>query len=205
MKSLKEKFSAYWKKKTRLGKISDVIFIALIIALFIPDSRVAVGGFVNRIKSMIIEPSLKTSGEQIILDSSDFNWELNDLSGKSVNLNEFEGKVIFINQWATWCPPCVGEMPSIQKLYDKFKTNPNVVFLLISNDRNTEKAKAFIKKKGYTFPVYTTNYQAPSVFASQSIPVTFLISKDKKIIVHETGANNWGGEYMESIINELLK
>lgn len=204
MKSLKEKFQAYLKKKSTFGKISDLIFIALIVALFIPNSRVAIGGFVNRIKSMIIEPSIEKHGDEKILSVDDYYWELININGNKVNLKDYQGKVIFLNLWATWCPPCVGEMPGIQELYDTFKDNEDVVFLLVSNE-STEKVNTFIEKKSYTFPVYTTEYQSPKVFLSQSIPTTFVISKDGKIKIKETGAVNWGGSKMESIINDLIK
>lgn len=203
MKSLKEKFQTYWKKKSTFGKISDFIFIALIIALFIPDSRVAVGGFVNRVKSLIFEPSIEISGNETVLNVNDYLWELKDINRKTVNLRDYKGKVVFLNLWATWCPPCVGEMPGIQKLYDKFKDNDDIKFLLIS-DEDSEKVKTFIEKKSYTFPVYTTEYQSPEVFRSQSIPTTFVLSKDGKIIIKEKGALNWGGSKMEGIINDLL-
>ncbi len=204
MKSLKEKFQTYWKKKSTFGKISDVIFIALIIALFIPNSRVAIGGFVNRVKSMIIEPSVEKHGEEVVLTANDYFWELEDINGNKVNLQDYQGKVVFLNLWATWCPPCVGEMPGIQQLYDKFKDNDDVRFLLVSNE-SSQKVKPFIEKKSYTFPVYTTQYQSPKVFFSQSIPTTFVISKDGKIKIKETGALNWGGSKMEGIINDLIK
>ncbi len=204
MKSLKEKFQTYWNKKTTLGKISDVIFIALIVALFIPNSRVAIGGYINRVKSMIIEPSLEKHGDEQVLGLNDYSWELEDILGNNVNLQNYKGKVIFLNLWATWCPPCVGEMPGIQQLYDKFKDNEEVEFLLVSSNESPQKVKTFIEKKSYTFPVYTTQYPSPKVFFSQSIPTTFVISKDGKIKIKETGALNWGGSKMEGIINDLI-
>ncbi|MCF6366826.1 MAG: TlpA family protein disulfide reductase [Bacteroidales bacterium] len=204
MKSLKEKFKIYLKKKSTFGKISDLIFIALIIALFIPGSRLAIGGFVNRIKSMVVEPSVKDAGNESGLNMNDYFWELEDISGKKVNLQDYKGKVVFLNLWATWCPPCVGEMPGIQQLYDKFKDNENIAFLLVSNE-SPERVKAFIDKKSYTFPVYTTKYKSPEVFFSQSIPTTFVISKDGIIKIKETGALNWGGSKTEKIINDLIK
>lgn len=201
MKSLKEKFQDYLKKKSVWGKISDVIFILFIVAMFIPNSRLALGGFVNRIKSMIIEPSLKEDGTTI--DFNSINWQLTDINGSSVNFKDLQGKVIFLNFWATWCPPCIGEMPQIQELYNKFKDNKDVVFLLVSNE-DLSKIKGFINNNEYTFPVYSSRYKAPVVFASQSIPTTFVISKKGIIKIKEMGAKNWGGKKMEQIITDLI-
>lgn len=202
MKTLKEKFQDYLKKKSVWGKISDVIFIVFIVAMFIPNSRIAIGGFVNRIKSMIIEPDVQTENLQKVNFNS-INWQLIDLNGSTVNFKDFEGKVVFLNFWATWCPPCVGEMPQIQELYNKFKDNENVAFILVSNEE-LSKIKLFIDNKEYTFPVYSSKYKSPDIFVSQSIPTTFVISKTGKIVIKETGAKNWGGDKMEQIINDLI-
>jgi len=203
MKSLKDKFQEYLKKKSTFGKITDVIFILFLVALFIPNSRVAIGGFVNRVKSMIIEPSLEDSDNEQTVNFNEINWQLTDINGSTVNFQDYKGKVIFLNFWATWCPPCVGEMPGIQDLYDKFKNNSDVGFLLVSNEE-LSKIKTFTDKREYTFPIFSSRYKARDIFESKSIPTTFVISKEGKIKIKETGAVNWGGDKMEQIINELL-
>ena len=203
MKSLKEKFQDYKKKKSVWGKITDIIFVLFIIAWFIPNSRLAIGGMVNRVKSMIIEPSINDTRDEYLLNANDLNWQLEDMDGNRLNLQDYQGKVIFLNLWATWCPPCVGEMPGIQNLYDTFKDNKDISFLLVSNEIK-DKVQSFINKKDYTFPVYTTRFQSPQIFFSQSIPTTFVISKKGVIKIKETGAVNWGGDKMEEIINDLL-
>ena len=75
---------------------------------------------------------------------------------------------------------------------------------MISNESN-EKIKAFVEKRGYTFPVYSSQRQSPAPFVTQSIPTTFVISKSGQILIRETGAYNWGGEKMVSIIEGLLE
>ncbi len=199
-----KKYFDKWKNKNLWNKISDIIFILFIIALLIPSSRLEIGSFVNRIKAKIIQPSVINNSSASVVTTSNYNWELTNIDGNIVNLEQFRGKVIFLNLWATWCPPCIGEMPSIQSLYDEFKDNNNVVFLLISNQNNNE-VKEFIRKKEYTFPVYTTQYKPPEVFETSSIPTTFLISKNGKIRIKETGAANWNGDKMKKIINKLVK
>ncbi len=203
MKSLKVKFQEYLKKKSLWGKISDIIFILLIVALLIPGSRLAIGGFVNRIKALIIQPSVEEKGSEQVLSSRDYDWQLEDINGKVINLQDFKGKVIFLNFWATWCPPCVGEMPEIQALYDIFKDKPDIQFIMVSNE-DVQTVNNFIEKRAFTFPVYTSKFRSPDVFYSQSIPITFLISKDGRIIIKETGASKWSGKKTQSTINKLL-
>jgi len=203
MKSLKDKFNEYLKKKSTFGKITDFIFIIFLVALFIPNSRIAIGGAINRVKSMIIEPSLESTDNEQSVNFNEINWQLININGNTINFQENEGKVIFLNFWATWCPPCVGEMPGIQALYNKYKDNDDIAFLLVSNE-SLSKISAFVEKREYTFPIFSSRYKSPDIFFSKSIPTTFVISKDGKIKVKETGAVNWGGDKMEQIIDNLL-
>lgn len=192
-----------WKKKSLFGKISDIFFILFLVALVIPGSRTAIMAGVNNIKAKIIPPK---STEQVIaqLSDDDFNWQLADFDGNIVSLYDFKDKVIFVNFWATWCGPCVGEMPEIQKFYDKFKDNDDVVFILASSD-DLSTMQNFIKNKDYTFPVYSIKSQPPSAMNHNSIPTSFMINKTGGIVLHQRGVANWGGSKMEEMVNNLLK
>ncbi len=200
---IKEKVNNYFKKKSKFSIFSDFLFAAFIIALLIPQSRLEVIAFVNKIRVAVVNPSVETSDKTVILSNEDYNWAVESIDGKKNVLADYKGKVIFLNLWATWCPPCIAEMPSIQDLYDKYKDNDQVVFLIVSNEK-TEKVSAFMKKRGFTFPVQITHYQLPKPFYTESIPTTFLISKSGKIVIKETGAANWGGEKMQKIVDELI-
>ena len=132
-----------------------------------------------------------------------FDWQMTDVEEEPFTLAQEKGKVVFLNLWATWCPPCVGEMPGIQKLYDKYKNNPDVSFVLVSNE-TTKIISDFVKKKGYTFPVYSSLSEAPAAFATRSIPTTFVLDKKGSIAIKEIGAMDWGGKKMEKMIEALL-
>jgi thiol-disulfide isomerase/thioredoxin len=151
-----------------------------------------------------MQPSVEQKGNELKMSPNDWNWEITNIDGVPSIFKSFEGKVIFLNFWATWCPPCVGEMPEIQGLYDFYKDNPNIAFIMVSNEE-TETVKKFIEKRSYTFPVYTSKYQAPEIFYSQSIPITFLIAKDGRIVIREVGATKWNGKKMRDIIESLIK
>ena len=94
-------------------------------------------------------------------------------------------------------------MPEIQKFYDKFKNNKEVVFLIVTNEES-DIIKNFIENKEYTFPVYSARSQVPDKLFTQSIPTSFLISKDGGIVLEKKGAANWGGNKMEETVNQLL-
>jgi thiol-disulfide isomerase/thioredoxin len=190
-----------WKKKSWFSKFTDFLFIALIITLLFPQGRLAVGGFVNRVKSMITQPDLMQ--QKMSTSDAAFNWQMQKTDGSGFQLSEVQGKVVFLNLWATWCPPCVGEMPGIQDLYDQYADHPEVAFVLVSNE-SSETIKQFTERKGYTFPVYSSLSETPAAFFSRSIPTTFVLDKQGNIVVKEVGAMNWGGKKMVRILEDLI-
>lgn len=200
---IKQKFNNYLKKKSKFSIATDILFVALIVSLIFPSSRIEVMALVNKIRVAIVQPEMNNEETAIQLSENDFAWTFEDMNGNQHKLSDYKGKVLFLNLWATWCPPCVAEMPSIQKLYDKFKDNNQIEFLIISSEK-AEKINAFIKKRGFTFPVKIAKYQLPDALYTKSIPTTFLISKSGKIKVKEIGAANWGGDKMEKIVKELI-
>ena len=114
-------------------------------------------------------------------------FQMKSLSGKTVSLESMKGKVIFMNIWATWCPPCIAEMPNIQSLYDKVGSD-KIAFVMLSVDKGgSSKVKKFIDKKGFTFPVYFPASAIPSEFNSQAIPTTFIISPEGNIVSRHEG------------------
>lgn len=193
-----------WKKRRLFSKITDILFMVLVLVLLTPAGRLAIGGFVNRLKANIVQPGLMDENKVAVLSDADFKWEFSDLKGKVFSLADFKGKVIFLNLWATWCPPCVGEMPSIQALYDRFKDNKKVAIILVSNEK-PQKVQKFMIAKNYTMPVYLARVVNPKLLSSRSIPASFLISPTGKVVMKESGAHNWGGDKMAGIIKGLIK
>src|SRR5688572_1961183 len=132
---------------------------------------------------------------------------LQDLNSKTMKFSSLKNKVIFLNIWATWCPPCIAEMPGIQRLYDKVKGNRNIAFVMLSVDQEgMAKVKKFVEKKNYTFPVYLPASNIPAAFQTQSIPTTFIIGKNGKIATQHNGMANYDTgevkEYLESLAKQ---
>jgi thiol-disulfide isomerase/thioredoxin len=111
--------------------------------------------------------------------------------------------VVFLNFWATWCPPCVGEMPSIQRLYDTLKDEEGVVFVCVS-DEEPDTVRKFVEEKGYTFPVYTMEGERPEDFRGRGIPTTFILSQDGKISFRHIGSAKWDDQSSIDFIKNLL-
>ncbi len=133
------------------------------------------------------------------------NFYLEDLKGKKSELNNFKGKVIFLNFWATWCGPCKEEMPSMETLYQQFKEK-DFVFLSISVDYEGRKpVKEFIEKKRYTFPVLLDpKCDVLDLYEVKRIPTTIIIDKNRKVIGRATGPINWKSPEVISLLSILL-
>ncbi|MEC3966071.1 TlpA disulfide reductase family protein [Flagellimonas halotolerans] len=180
-------------------QIGNAIWIlAIVLILFTPLGfypRV----WVNKIVATVISPSTVDKDEQTRLKN--YNWNLVDLKGKSTNLQSKQGEVILVNVWATWCPPCVAELPGFVELYSDYKNK--VEFAFVANDEK-QKVEAFLKKKGYDLPVYFQASATPKELESSSIPVTYIIDKKGNVVVDKTGAANWNSDKTRSLLDKLI-
>jgi len=192
-----EQWYKYRRKKTVLGIVFDLLFTALLVAMIIPSSRKVVQSTI--IRYSMFQP--RETKDVSYIGKHDLEWEIEDLNGHIVELSEFEGQILFINFWATWCPPCIAEMPSIQRLYDEYEGK--MAFILVSQE-SRDILKKFVKKKGYTFPVYVIRSQQPEVFASRSIPASFLISPEGQILMKKQGAARWDGKKVKALIDKII-
>jgi thiol-disulfide isomerase/thioredoxin len=118
----------------------------------------------------------------------EYNLILEDLKGNIINLTEYSNETIFISFWATWCPPCRAEMPSLQELYDRY--NEKMQIFLISSEEKS-KVQTYLKEFGYDLPVYFQKSPAIGILNVNSLPTSFLISSKGGILVHKKGAANW--------------
>ena len=177
---------------------NNLLFLVVIALLLIPQTRQPIQIFIHK-GLALFSPSVINKDKSKVL--TNYNWRLQDVNNKAINLNEFKGQVVFVNLWATWCPPCIAEMPSIQELYKDYKNE--IVFLMIS-DENSEVIKRFLEKHDYNFEVQQPLSESPERLKSKSIPRTFLIDKGGSIIINKSGAANWNSNKVRETINSLL-
>jgi len=201
MVTLKEKLKKWKESRTVLQKTGDIMFWVLLVLLILPGPRKIIGTGVNRVILQVKNPSINSEDKQITLTDQDYNWLVGTSKIESVYLSDLRGEVIFLNFWATWCSPCVAELPEIQRVYDKY--GHEVTFLLIANQK-PEVVETFMEKHGYDFPVLYPEPSTPEVFQSASIPTTFIISRDGKIVTKKTGAVNWDSKATDRIFEQLL-
>ena len=165
----------------------------------IPSTRVQVSAFFIRLTSFA--PSGLSVDKQYTISDNTRRWQLTDMSGKTVNFSDQLDKPVFINMWATWCPPCRAELPGIQELYEKYKGKVN--FLLLS-DEPPGKVKAFARKYHYENLLFYHYRYVPKDFSSNSIPSTFIVSKQGKVVLTKKGAARWDSGKVKKLLDKLI-
>src|SRR3569833_1485900 len=129
--------------------------------------------------------------------------QIEDSNNKVFTLQDEKGKVVFINFWATWCPPCLAELPSINALYEKEKNNPDVVFITVDIDKELAKTAKFMQLKKYSFPVYIA-YEANKLY-NVGISTTLVINKKGDIVFSHFNRANYNSDQFEAFIDKLVK
>lgn len=139
------------------------------------------------------------------------DFELKDQYGKTHKLSDYKGKVVFLNFWATWCPPCKMEMPDIQKLYEKYEKQgekSEVVVISVAapntqDEKDIDGIKAFLEENGYTYPVLMDDGGYTfGAYRISSLPTTFMIDKEGNVFGYIQGGLTQ--EAMESIIEQTI-
>lgn len=185
-----EPLLSFWKSIKKNG-FTIVMVIVMMVMLFVPDAKsfvlrqLMVTGFFNA--------SIETERtDEVSPINTDFDFA--DENGVVRNTSSLRGKVVFINFWASWCPPCRAEFPSIETLYTKFKDNPDVFFLTINQDSDPAAARSFLQKEKYTVPTFLTTGDVPQEIYKGTLPTTIVLNKNGKIIFHDTGFANYASD-----------
>ncbi len=185
--------------KKRKFKISDLIFVIFIALLLIPQTRNPIQVALNRVKVAVWSPSMQNLGDQERVRP--FEYAVRDLKGMPKSIPIGQGRLTFLSYWATWCAPCIAELPGIQQLYTDYGDKVN--FVLLSQEE-PEVVQRFMIKKGYDLPVYSPQMQAPEILQETSIPTNYLIDARGNIIIKETGAADWNSEKVRDRLDGLL-
>lgn len=130
------------------------------------------------------------------------DFKLKDLDGKEVSLNDFKGTVILVNFWATWCGPCIHEMPALEKLFQNYKEDVQVLGLTIASKK--EQVPGKVKETGVTYPILLDADKVVADYGSfNSIPQTFIIDREGNIVKQITGARDY--ETFEAEVRKLIE
>lgn len=200
MATLKERY-VKWKSRKWHQKAGDLFFWLLLVLLIIPGPRKFIATNLNRGLMHLRIPSVVNENKAYNLSDAEYNWDLRDEAGNVIEPESLKGQVIFLNFWGTYCPPCIAEMPEIQKLYEDY--GDKVTFVLVSGE-DPSKVANFMQSRQYTVPSFTGGRAMPEVFSVTSIPTTFIISKEGKLIMRKRGAASWNSRATRRLLNDLL-
>lgn len=178
---------------------NNLLLLIFIAVLIIPQTRHPIQILLHK-GLALFSPSVIEVEKRITLN--DYSWKLMDETGNPYNFNEARGNVVLINFWATWCPPCIAEMPSMEKLYQDYKDD--VVFLFVSEEKR-EVISTFKHKNDYDFIVYTSLTEHPEIFETRSIPRTYILDKSGHIAIDKSGAADWNSNAVRQLLDTLLK
>lgn len=189
--------------KTMLKKGGNILFIVLLLFfVFNTDVKswvlrqlVSIGLFNAEIKK---DAHIKNSLQ------NDLSFSFSDANGKQISTTDLKGKVVFINFWASWCPPCRAEMPSLYALYNKFKDDDRFVFLFISEDEDLSKARSYLQKKEFDIPLATSAGIVSSQIFSGTLPTTVVLDKEGKLILKQEGIAGYNTPGFIQQLKDLL-
>ncbi|QHC86371.1 alkyl hydroperoxide reductase [Empedobacter brevis] len=182
---------------------STIIVGALaLVLLFVPEAKAMMQQ--GLMKLGLFQPKLEKV-EPVIQPKSEANYifEMVYADGRSVNMEDLKGKVVFMNFWATWCPPCIAEMPSIQQLYDKVKDDEEIVILTVEVEGKRDKVAKFMERKKLSLPVVYPNSSIPTKFFNGSLPTTVILDKKGNIAHTTMGMADYSGQDIVDFLNEL--
>lgn len=194
--------------KKYLSNITTGILIGFVASLFlfpafkgkVMQGLMKVGLFQPDIPNL----SKEQSTGDLSASQEEANVSFKNPKGEVVQLSSLKGQVVFINFWATWCPPCIAEMPTIQTLYSEFKDHKEAVFMMVDVDDKREKSQDFMDKRKFDLPIYTPVSSIPSSYLGGAIPTTIVLNKQGKIVFKHEGMGDFSNEEFRTFINQLI-
>ena len=154
-------------------------------------------------EQIAMSPTVAKVNNETMLPAEVLDIDLKGINTSSTNLKNLRGKVLFLNFWGTWCPPCRTEWPTVQKLYDLRKDK--LEFALIAMQDQEEDVKKFLKDNNYSVPVYIAESPLDPKILPQAFPTTYLIGKDGRILKKEDSSMDWSKDSTLEFIDNVTK
>jgi thiol-disulfide isomerase/thioredoxin len=197
-KFIKKRIEKY-KKQSLFNKILDIVLVLLIIMMIIPGTRKELMTYASKLRMVVSSVNESEAGKNQLEGKT--SLLIVDEEGEEYTLNDFEDKPVFINYWATWCPPCRAEMPTLQKLYNKYEDQ--VHFLFVSREPFATTTQ-YLTENEYSLPVYQIKSRPSGSLKYQVLPTSLLISSDNQLVFKKKGAVNWFSNDIRSIFEKQI-
>jgi len=173
----------------------NFIFLFILVILIFTPIRTYINQF------FLIAPTITATKVENKINLNSLNLPLKGINVESKKLNELKGKVVFLNFFGTWCPPCIAEMPSIQKLYES--KGKDIEFVLIPINDDIEKVKSFLKDNHYTIPVYEADDVIDSSIKPKVFPTVIIFDKNGNLVSKHESASDWNSDEVHEFIDKL--
>jgi len=189
-------------KEKNLAK-SGLILIGSIIGIMLVVGVIGyIGGKVSNNGNVTNQQVSGSSAPEENANAPDFS--LKTINNTTVRLSDYRGKVVFLNFWATWCPPCRMELPAMEKLYEKLKNQPFIIIAVNIDNGDPGAVKNFVQSMNLTFPVLLDDGNVSKMYNVNAIPTTFIIRKNGTIDTIVNGARPWDDPAYINAFDKLM-
>jgi len=188
------------KKELKRRWVSILFYTAIIVLIFSPTAKSWV--LEQVVSTGLLKAKIKEDTGKNLPQAAPFSFT--DAEGKSASTADLKGKVVFINFWASWCPPCRAEMPSLENLYQKFKEDERIVFLFMNEDNDRSKAIQYLQNNHFTIPLFYSSGDVPNEIFSGTLPTTVVLDKEGKIVLRHQGMASYNSDDFIRQLNGLL-
>jgi thiol-disulfide isomerase/thioredoxin len=185
------------------SNVANALIVLLGLAvLFVPAVKVFFIGLMMRV-GLMRAPTERVTMDHISPVPARISFR--SVTDSVFSTDQLKGKILIINFWATWCPPCRAEMPSINELYHHYQNNPKVMVLAVDADGKLPAAQNFMEKNRYDLPVYALAGALPPGLSFESIPTTMVLDGAGRVVARHEGAANYATKGFYEFIDGLVK
>jgi thiol-disulfide isomerase/thioredoxin len=184
---------------TKANLINGVIIVALAVLVFVPSAKALLMRSLMGVGLFRVDVSAAAPAPV----KSTIDIAFRDASGKDISLKQLKGKVVLLNFWATWCPPCRAEMPSLNSLHQKLKTDTNIVFIAVDADSKLKESAQFMAKYDYHLPLYEVMSDVPESVYGGNLPTTVIFDKEGTMVFRHEGMANYDTERVKGFLQKL--
>lgn len=180
-----------------------ILFLAVLFFLRLQGGTETEGGRPSVNLTSLPKPGLPARPSDVTAGTLTPEWVVRGVDGSLLRMGDLQGKVVVLNLWATWCPPCLEEMPALEALYRRLDTD-DVAVVLVSEETD-EVVRPFVARMGYDLPIYSDGGVRPRQFLSDMVPATYLVDRKGRVRWQQIGAANWNDDLVVGYIRALAE